>query len=243
MADATGALAVRQRSLTGAAGGMIRLVKQSSGEETVMVSSLIRLVVLTTCALGGVGAIAAADEVRRSNRVPNVGSLVAGEQPLGDLWTFRCPQGGSVRVAVDTKDDTDDGGSAIDPVLVVFDGQGNVVGFGDDEDECSYRPLCGFRCPSVRADCGLRGRHSIVVRDFGVADRPEPACQKGGGVRAQPSRCSTPGGSRCPSGRSSSAADRARSAPCQHGCAMRAAPRPAPPSTTRLCPKPSNRTR
>ena len=136
---------------------------------------------LTTCALGGVGAIAAADEVRRSNRVPNVGSLAAGEQPLGDLWTFRCPQGGSVRVAVDTKDDTDDGGSAIDPVLVVFDGQGNVIGFGDDEDECSYRPLCGFRCPSVRADCGLRGRHSIVVRDFGVADRPEPACQEGGG--------------------------------------------------------------
>ena len=146
-----------------------------------MVSSLVRFVVLTTCALGGVGAIAAADEVRRSNRVPNVGSLVAGEQPLGDLWTFRCPQGGSVRVAVDTKDDTDDGGSAIDPVLVVFDGQGNVIGFGDDEDECSYRPLCGFRCPSVRADCGLRGRHSIVVRDFGVADRPEPACQEGGG--------------------------------------------------------------
>jgi hypothetical protein len=146
-----------------------------------MISSLVRFVVLTTCALGGVGAIAAADEVRRSNRVPNVGSLVAGEQPLGDLWTFRCPQGGSVRVAVDTKDDTDDGGSAIDPVLVVFDGQGNVIGFGDDEDECSYRPLCGFRCPSVRADCGLRGRHSIVVRDFGVADRPEPACQEGGG--------------------------------------------------------------
>ena len=106
---------------------------------------------------------------------------MADEQPLGDLWTFRCPQGGTVRVAVDTKDDTDDGGSAIDLVVVVFDGQGNVVGFGDDEDACSYPPLCGFRCPSVRADCGLRGRHSIVVRDFGVADRPEPACQKGGG--------------------------------------------------------------
>ena len=208
-----------------------------------MVSSLIRFVVLTTCALGGVGAIAAADEVRRSNRVPNVGNLVAGEQPLGDLWTFRCPQGGSVRVAVDTKDDTDDGGSAIDPVLVVFDGQGNVVGFGDDEDECSYRPLCGFRCPSVRADCGLRGRHSIVVRDFGVADRPEPACQEGGGYEL----------SRRGARRRAAAAVRAggqarrRTAqdppPCQPGCAMHAAPRPAPPSTTRLCPKPSNRTR
>ncbi|MDF2765694.1 MAG: hypothetical protein K0S81_2688 [Rhodospirillales bacterium] len=144
-------------------------------------TSSIRLLVLAATVLMGAPAPAAADKLHRSNSVPNVGELTSGEQPLGDLWTFRCPRGGSVTVAVDTKDDTDDGGSAIDPVLVVFDGQGNVIAFGDDEDECSYRPLCGFRCPSVRADCGLRGRHSIVVRDFGVADRPEPACQEGGG--------------------------------------------------------------
>lgn len=146
-----------------------------------MASSRIRLLVWVLCTLVGSGAHAGADEIQRSNWVPNVGDLRAGEQPLGDLWTFRCPQGGSVRATVDTKDDTDDGASDIDPVLVILDGQGDVIGLGDDEDACTYAPVCGFRCPSVEADCGESGRHSIVVRDFGAATGPDPACQGGGG--------------------------------------------------------------
>ena len=113
--------------------------------------------------------------------MPNVGDLGPTQEPLGDLWTFKCPPGGSVRVAIDTKDDTDDAASEIDPVLVILDGQGIVVGFGDDEDACSYPPVCGFRCPSARADCGQPGRHSIVVRDFGAVDGAGPACEQGGG--------------------------------------------------------------
>ena len=36
---------------------------------------------------------ASAEPISRSNWVPNVGQLnVEGEQPLGDLWTFKCPR-------------------------------------------------------------------------------------------------------------------------------------------------------
>lgn len=139
------------------------------------------LLPLAAWALCVASAPAAADEVRRSNWVPNVGELGTGEQPLGDMWTFRCPPGGSVRASVDTKDDTDDGQSDIDPVLLVFDGQGNLLRFGDDEDGCTYPPVCGGLCPSVRATCGEAGRHSIVVRDFGTAEGPGTPCQEGGG--------------------------------------------------------------
>jgi hypothetical protein len=71
---------------------------------------------------------ASAEPISRSNWVPNVGQLnVEGEQPLGDLWTFRCPEGGTVNVSVDTKDDTDAAQSDIDPVLLVVDGAGNLL--------------------------------------------------------------------------------------------------------------------
>ena len=146
-----------------------------------MTGARIMLFVLATCALVGASASAAAEEVRRSNWVPNVGDLSSGEQPLGDMWTFRCPQGGSVRAAVDTKDDTDDGQSDVDLVLLIFDGQGNLLRFGDDDASCTYPPVCGFLCPSVRAMCGEAGRHSIVVRDFGAAQGPGTPCQEGGG--------------------------------------------------------------
>src|SRR5207302_10917788 len=61
---------------------------------------------------------------KRSNQVPNVGQLAEGEQPLGDMWTFNCPEGGSVSASVDTKDDTDSGTSNIDPILELLDGNG-----------------------------------------------------------------------------------------------------------------------
>jgi hypothetical protein len=127
--------------------------------------------------------------------VPNVGQLnVEGEQPLGDLWTFNCPEGGTVNVSVDTKDDTDSAQSDIDPVLLVVDGAGNLLVFADDNANCTYPPVCGFACPSVTAlACGSgddtdddhHGRdskpHSIIVRDFGAADATGTPCQEGGG--------------------------------------------------------------
>jgi hypothetical protein len=122
---------------------------------------------------------AAADEVNRSNWVPNVGNLnlEAGEQPLGDLWTFRCPAGATVSLSVDTKDDTDVGQSLIDPVLLVVDPSGNLVALADDEVNCTYLPVCPFNCPSAQGiPCGKGGTYSVVVRDYGASD-----CVGGGG--------------------------------------------------------------
>jgi hypothetical protein len=121
-----------------------------------------------------------AEPISRSNWVPNFGQLNAeGEQPLGDMWTFRCPRGGTVNVSVDTKDDTDAGQSDIDPVLLVVDGAGSLLAFGDDDVDCTYPPVCGFSCPAVTAvACGSDGRHSVIVRDFGTAGT---TCQEGGG--------------------------------------------------------------
>ena len=104
---------------------------------------------------------AAAEEVNRSNWVPNVGNLnfEAGEQPLGDLWTFRCPAGATVGLSVDTKDDTDLGLSDIDPVLLVVDPSGNLVAFADDEIDCTYLPICGFALPVGTRDPLRQGRH------------------------------------------------------------------------------------
>ena len=124
-----------------------------------------------------VAGAAAAHEVKRSNWVPNVGNLEAGEQPLGDLWTFRCPAGATVGLSVDTKDDTDVGNSLIDPVLLVVDPSGNLVAFADDEYVCTYLPVCPFNCPSAQGiPCGKGGTYSVVVRDYGASD-----CVGGGG--------------------------------------------------------------
>jgi hypothetical protein len=126
---------------------------------------------------------ASAEPVSRSNWVPNVGQLnLEGEQPLGDLWTFKCPRGGTVNVFVDTKDDTDTAQSDIDPVLLVVDGAGNLLAFADDEVDCTYPPVCGFFCPSVtEVACGRGDKHSVVVRDFGAANATGTPCQEGGG--------------------------------------------------------------
>jgi hypothetical protein len=137
---------------------------------------------------------ASAEPISRSNWIPNVGFLnVEGEQPLGDLWTFNCPKGGTVNVSVDTKDDTDIAQSDIDPVLLVVDGAGNLLAAADDTIECTYTPVCQFACPSVSGvACGNDGHtdddrdgsqrepHSIIVRDFGVDGAGTP-CQEGGG--------------------------------------------------------------
>lgn len=118
----------------------------------------------------------------RSSWVPNVGQLAEDEQPLGDLWTFECPEGGTVSARVDTKDDTDTGVSDIDPILEVLDGKGNVLAFADDNVDCTYPPECGFQCPEVTSvPCGRGDSHSLLVRDFGTASITDIQCAKGGG--------------------------------------------------------------
>jgi hypothetical protein len=151
---------------------------------------LLRAMLATIAMTVAAASEASAEPISRSNWVPNVGQLnVEGEQPLGDLWTFKCPKGGTVNVSVDTKDDTDNAQSDIDPVLLVIDGAGNLLAFADDDVDCTYPPVCGFACPSVSAlACGSDdsdsrrhghdndGKHSLVVRDFGSS-----GCLGGGG--------------------------------------------------------------
>ena len=121
----------------------------------------------------------AADEVRRSNWVPNVGQRPNDQLPLGDMWTFRCPPGGSFSVSVDTRDDTDRGEATIDPLLEVVDGNGNDIAFADDTFACAFAPLCGFSCPALdEVACGEGDRHSLIIRDFGAAG---DGCEGGGG--------------------------------------------------------------
>ena len=122
---------------------------------------------------------APAQEVHRSNWVPNVGALLnEGEQP----WTFICPDGGSVSILVDTKDDSDTAGSDIDPLLFVLDGEGNIIALADDNFRCTYMPVCGYACPQVvDVACGEGGRHSAIVRDFGFAALRGVDCDQGGG--------------------------------------------------------------
>jgi len=113
----------------------------------------------------------------RSNHLPNVGALASGEQPLGDMWTFYCPDGGTVVASVDTKDDTDLTTSTLDPILELIDPDGNEIATGDDENACTYAPVCGFACPAFRAPCGSSaGVHSLIVRDYG-----QSGCNGGGG--------------------------------------------------------------
>jgi hypothetical protein len=118
---------------------------------------------------------ASAEPINRSNWVPNLGATVPDQDPLGDLWTFNCPAGGTVSVSVDTKDDTDTGKSNIDPFLIMGDAKG-AFGFSDDNFECAIPPVCGFACPSQTATpCGS-GQHWIIVRDWGAN-----SCTGGGG--------------------------------------------------------------
>ena len=139
-------------------------------------------VMLSTAA--GFATVASAEEVERSNWMPNVGSLdfETGEQPLGDMWTFNCPRAGTVSISVDTKDDTDTQQADTDPIMFLVDGQGTLLASADDDVDCTYPPVCGFQCPAVTdVACGQGGAHSVIMRDFGTADATGTPCQEGGG--------------------------------------------------------------
>jgi hypothetical protein len=109
----------------------------------------------------------------------------AGGRLIGDLWTFRCPAGGSVSASVDTigdyaVPDGDGGGfvSGLDPSLGILDSQGNLIARADDEQACNMPTRCDAGCPSVEVPCARGGvKHSILVRDAGIL----PECTGGGG--------------------------------------------------------------
>lgn len=144
-------------------------------------SGLWRTTLATFVPVVAIASQASAGSITRHNWVPNNG-FVANDVPLGDLWTFRCPRGGTVSVSVDTKDDTDNHESRIDPFLRVIDGAGNGLATADDNVDCRFPPVCGFACPSVTAvPCGSGGRHRIIVRDLGVDESGVGGCVGGGG--------------------------------------------------------------
>jgi hypothetical protein len=128
----------------------------------------------------------------RSSHVPNVGDLAENtpnngtsnhnEQPLGDMWTFYCPPGGHVVASVDTKDDTDLGTASLDPILELLDGNGVELASGDDENPCTYQPICGYGCPQITHACGdTCDLHSLIVRDYGDSTATGIYCNGGGG--------------------------------------------------------------
>jgi hypothetical protein len=127
------------------------------------------------------GAVADAQTAVRSGWVPNVGVLGPGEYPLGDLWTFTCPAGGSGTVWVQSKDDFDTGTSGVDLVAYVVKNDGTLLGYADDNLPCTYPTVCGYACPLVSFS-GCDGQKvSVVVKDFGTAELTGTHCDKGGG--------------------------------------------------------------
>ncbi len=109
----------------------------------------------------GLGTLASGqDQVsHKSGWVPNNGDLVCDQQFLGDMWTFNCPNDGSYEITVDTRQDTETFQSCLDPVVEVFDGEGNFLALSDDEILCSVQPVCRIEdaCPFVFGDCGANG--------------------------------------------------------------------------------------
>ena len=99
---------------------------------------------------------------------------------LGDMWSFRCPAGGSVSFMVDTHDDTGAGNSSLAPVVEIVDAKGNVVDFEVDNSgsQCSIPPTCqtDWECPvAIDVACGT-GVHTLSIFSW-----PETTCTADGG--------------------------------------------------------------
>ena len=77
----------------------------------------------------------------------------------GDMWSFKCPNGGTFDLTVDTA------GNLMDPEFGVFDGDGNQIANSDDAVACSNS--CAASCPQVLGVACGRGTHYIVVQNFG----------------------------------------------------------------------------
>jgi hypothetical protein len=106
-------------------------------------------------------AVVFGQEVLRTNYIP---SGDYSEGIVGDMWTFVCPTGGWVSVAVDTKNDTGNGKSNLNLRLEIADKKGNLLALGDEEMNCAYDSICGYSCPQVvDVACGLGNPHTIAI--------------------------------------------------------------------------------
>lgn len=121
---------------------------------------------------------AAPQVVHRLQNVPN--AATAGSNLIqGDEWRFNGNAGMVVRIRLDTRDDTDQHQSLLDPVLVLKGPAGQVVSYSDDAFACSVEPVCGFACPEIRVRLPATGAYRIVARDYGSASVGDAQCTGG----------------------------------------------------------------
>lgn len=124
-----------------------------------------------------------AQEALRTNYIP---SGDYSEGVVGDLWTFTCPSGGWVSVALDTRNDNGDGTSNLNPSFEIVDKKGNLIADSDDDMACTYDPACGYSCPQVvDVACGSGNPHTLAVYSVpsnpGNTANPPMLCVGGGG--------------------------------------------------------------
>lgn len=136
-------------------------------------SVVLAVLVLTTDA----ASVGDAEEVRRVNWIPK-----SDLSSLGDMWTFKCPSGGTVSASVDTRVDiVDNNLSTIDPRLKIVSGKGGTVTSADNTVACTVPSACGFGCPQVsNIACGEGSLHSIIIRDSTKNASDDSRCQIGG---------------------------------------------------------------
>jgi len=106
---------------------------------------------------------AQADPIFRDDAVP------AGSN-IGDMWSFKCPSGGSFDLFVDTSS------GLMDPEFGVFDKDGNTLANADDTVPCTN--ACANACPqAIAIPCAPGGLHYIVVQNWSIGS---PTCPGGG---------------------------------------------------------------
>lgn len=122
-------------------------------------------------------ATANAQSVTKLGTVPNSDPGHPSGLTIGDEYTFIAIPGQRVNISVDTRDDTDEGTSNLDPVVILKDQNHNVVAYADDNASCSRAPVCGYACPSIASfqippTVPPNSKWTIVVRDFNGAGIP-----------------------------------------------------------------------
>ena len=98
----------------------------------------------------------------------------------GDEWGFLGQAGDVITVQVDTRDDTYQGTSKLDPFAILLRPDGSFATWSDDESACSRPPVCGFACPLIQNfTLDQTGRWTIVVQDAGGATETGVFCTGG----------------------------------------------------------------
>lgn len=135
-----------------------------------------------TCCLGVAGSAMAQQPTRTVlQTVPTSDPDHPSGLIQGDEWGFAGHVGDVVTVQVDTRDDTYQGTSTLDPLMLLLRPDGSLAAFGDDEVTCSRPPVCGFACPLLaNFTLDQTGRWIVVVQDLGGATNTGVFCTGGG---------------------------------------------------------------